>query len=69
MREMVLEVGRRRAVALRRVAFALGAVLSAALLLLAPAAGASTALPGLLAERWLFFAEAQHAVAACCGRR
>lgn len=78
MKEMVFEVGRRRARAIRRVAAALGAGLPALLLLLALATDASaallivaavSALLGLFAERWLFFAEAQHAVAAYYGRR
>lgn len=72
-REMVHVVGRRRAVALRRIAVIFGLVLPAAVLgitawlQLPPAVLAGALLPllvGLLAERWLFFAEAEHAVAA-----
>lgn len=76
LREMVFEVGRRRAGALRRVALGLGAALPLALLLLSGRGGWMLAvlalaihLAGLMAERWLFFAEAQHAVASYYGKR
>jgi len=77
MREMAFEVGRNRARALRRVAIAAGAVLPTLLVILAvygpvaPAAALLLALAihlaGMLAERWLFFAEARHAVASYYG--
>lgn len=79
MREMVFVVGRRRARALRRLAVMLGAV--APVVLAVPAALSApsgvAALPllaafvlhvgGMLAERWLFFAEAEHAVGSFYG--
>lgn len=67
LREMVYRVGRRRAASLRRVAFT-GAVLGplVSLLLLPGVAGlvlaAALHVPGMLAARWLFFAEAEHVV-------
>lgn len=77
MREMAFEVGRNRARALRRVAIGAGAVLPALLVILAvyvPIAPAVLLLlafaihvTGILAERWLFFAEARHAVASYYG--
>lgn len=80
MREMVYIVGRRRAHALRRMAIVLGAI--APVLLAAPAALAAPPVPatvlvvaafllhvgGMLAERWLFFAEAEHVVGSFYGR-
>lgn len=68
--EMVFRVARRRAAALRRLALGLGAVLPAVLLLAATAGaepllrGAALLLhlAGTAAGRWLFFAEAEHAV-------
>ncbi len=74
MREMGFRVARKHALKLRRIALALGFVLPALLLLVAallgpvPAAIASAiapvpALAGVLAERWLFFAEARHTAA------
>lgn len=79
MREMVFVVGRRRARALRRLSVILGA--AAPVLLAAPAALAEPSGPamllllvafalhvgGMLAERWLFFAEAEHAVGSFYG--
>ncbi|MET3660226.1 dimethyl sulfoxide reductase anchor subunit family protein [Aquamicrobium ahrensii] len=74
-REMGFRVGRKHAAKLWKIAVALGAVLPCVLLLvlgmwgLGGVAGASLAalallafVTGLLAERWLFFAEARHAV-------
>jgi DMSO reductase anchor subunit len=71
MREMGYRVARKHAVKLRNIALALGFGLPAALLLLT--SGASTAAAvvagalaaasmavGLVTERWLFFAEAEH---------
>ncbi|MEM0906833.1 MAG: DmsC/YnfH family molybdoenzyme membrane anchor subunit [Pseudomonadota bacterium] len=78
MHEMVYVVGRRRASALRKVAAVLG-VLVPLVLLLATVAGLLPVkllgvalliqLLGIFAERWLFFAEAQHAVSAYYGHR
>lgn len=77
LREMVFEVGRRRARALRRLALVLGALAPAVLAglgalagggALAFAAAALLFLLGLMAERWLFFAEARHAVGAYYGK-
>lgn len=74
-REMGFRVGRKHAAKLWKIAVTLGAVLPSMLLLvlgmwgLGGVAGASLAalallafVTGLLAERWLFFAEARHAV-------
>ncbi len=73
MREMGFQVGRKHADKLRRVSVVLAFALPAALILLAMLSGpvasmfasvaavASMAV-GLLTERWLFFAEAQHVV-------
>lgn len=71
-REMGFRVGRKHAAKLWKIAVALGAVLPCVLLLvlgmwgLGGVAGAALALlafvTGLLVERWLFFAEARHAV-------
>jgi DMSO reductase anchor subunit len=77
MREMAFEVGRKRARALRRIAIGAGAVLPVLLVILAIYAHVAPALllvlallihiAGMLAERWLFFAEARHAVASFMG--
>jgi DMSO reductase anchor subunit len=76
LKEMVFEVGRRRATALRRVALALGAATPLVLMLLSGHMGPFmlilalvAMMAGLMAERWLFYAEAQHAVGAYYGRR
>jgi DMSO reductase anchor subunit len=72
MREMVHVVGRRHAAKLRRLAVGLGAAVPIAALALSLALGGSALLllvgaiahlAGLMAERWLFFAEARHTVA------
>jgi DMSO reductase anchor subunit len=72
MREMVHVVGRRHAAKLRALALGLGAAVPGAALVLSLAldgsallllAGAIAHLAGLMAERWLFFAEARHTVA------
>lgn len=72
MKEMVFQVGRKRAAALRTIGLVVGGALPALFLLgfiAAPRAwplafmAALTHLVGLLAERWLFFAEAEHTVA------
>ena len=73
MREMGYRVARKHAEKLRRIALAAGFAAPAALLLLSlllegRAAGgialvaALAATGGALVERWLFFAEAKHAV-------
>ena len=78
MKEMIYEIGRNRSCALQRVGVTLGAILPGALLLLAllgmtgpllPAAAFILHLGGMLAERWLFFAEAEHVVGAYYGHR
>ena len=70
-REMVHRIGRKHARRLRMLALLLGGVVPVAILAIvgltgAPAllnlAAAVSMLVGLLAERWLFFAEAEHAV-------
>jgi sulfite dehydrogenase (quinone) subunit SoeC len=70
-REMVHRVGRRHAARLRRIALLAGAALPVAAVAVSLAAGglwpllliaALAHLVGILAERWLFFAEAKHAV-------
>jgi sulfite dehydrogenase (quinone) subunit SoeC len=77
LKEMVFEVGRKRARALRRLALILGALAPVVLVALGIIAGsggtlfalaALSFLLGLLAERWLFFAEARHAVASYYGK-
>lgn len=78
MREMMFQVARQRARALRRLAVALGAVAPLVMLVVAlatPAGPVALALAllshlgGMLCERWLFFAEAEHAVGAYYGLR
>lgn len=74
LREMVHEVGRKHAVKLRLVAFSLGYALPVALLL-APVSHAMALiavmshLAGIIASRWLFFAEAEHVVGLYYGKR
>jgi DMSO reductase anchor subunit len=73
MREMGFQIARRHALKLRRLALALGFALPMVLLLaagllpplpamLAALVAAFSGLVGVLAERWLFFAEAKHSV-------
>lgn len=68
MREMIHHVGRKHALRLRVIAFGLAAMLPLALLLALPAHPATLAVAllahvtGALAQRWLFFAEAEHVV-------
>ncbi len=71
MHEMVFRIGRRHARALRRLAWGLGALLPLAALVSSWALGGQLLVLGLallfhflglLAERWLFFAEARHTV-------
>jgi len=74
MREMVHSVGRKHAQKLRVIAVTCAAFLPAILLLALPA-GLLSALPALIlhligafAQRWLFFAEAEHVVSHYYGR-
>ena len=71
-REMVFRVGRKHADKLRLIALALAFAVPFICVVLMPLTGAWAALAvlatgshlvGMLAERWLFFAEARHAVA------
>lgn len=74
LRELVFQVGRKHALKLRAIAFALGYAVPV-LLLLVPfshalaviALGAHVA--GIAASRWLFFAEAEHVVGLYYGKR
>ncbi len=74
LREMVHVIGRKHAQKLRLIALGLGAILPALLLLL-PASYAVIALAlllhltGMAAQRWLFFAEAEHVVGLYYGKR
>lgn len=77
-REMVHRIGRKHARKLRLLALALGGVLPIVILALIALTGAPAPLIlvaalsmiiGLLAERWLFFAEAEHAVSLYYGHR
>ncbi len=74
LREMVHVIGRKHAYKLRLIALGLGALLPALVLLLpASYVGFGLALlshlTGLLAQRWLFFAEAEHVVGLYYGKR
>ena len=74
LREMVHVIGRKHALKLRVIAFVLGYALPVALLL-APFSHVMGALAvishiaGILASRWLFFAEAEHVVGLYYGKR
>lgn len=74
LKEMVHVVGRRHAGRLRLIALGLGALGPGVLLLLLPGSWLVLALVlplhlvGLLAARWLFFAEAEHVVGLYYGR-
>ncbi|NCQ24580.1 MAG: dibenzothiophene desulfurase [Rhodobacteraceae bacterium CG17_big_fil_post_rev_8_21_14_2_50_63_15] len=74
LREMVFQVGRNHARRLRIIAFGLGYALPVLLVLL-PFSHALAALAvlshiaGILASRWLFFAEAEHVVGLYYGKR
>ncbi|MCB1384987.1 MAG: dimethyl sulfoxide reductase anchor subunit [Nitratireductor sp.] len=70
-REMVHKIGRKHAARLRRIALVTGCAVPLALCFLAMATGQpaflfllafASLMAGLFAERWLFFAEARHAV-------
>lgn len=74
LREMVHVVGRKHAMKLRVIAFTLGYVLPVALLLLPFAhvfglLAVISHIAGILASRWLFFAEAEHVVGLYYGKR
>ena len=75
LREMIFVVGRKHADKLRAIAMALAVVLPVLVLLLAPRGAATFALAalchltGTLAQRWLFFAEAEHVVGLYYGKR
>ncbi|MCC5975371.1 MAG: dimethyl sulfoxide reductase anchor subunit [Rubellimicrobium sp.] len=74
LREMVHVIGRKHARQLRVIAFALAYVLPALLLLLplghaVAALAVLSHLAGVLASRWLFFAEAEHVVGLYYGQR
>lgn len=74
LREMVHVIGRKHARKLRLIALGLGAILPAAVLLLPAgylmlAAALLLHLAGILAQRWLFFAEAEHVVGLYYGKR
>lgn len=74
-REMMFVVGRRHAMKLRILAFAIGMAIPAALVLMFPLSLAghlvafAVHLAGALASRWLFFAEAEHVVGLYYGAR
>lgn len=75
MREMIHLVGRKHAQKLRVIALTLAALVPLALMLALPAHPATLAaatlahLAGALAQRWLFFAEAEHVVGLYYGAR
>lgn len=75
LREMIFVVGRKHAQKLRVIAVALAAVLPAMIVAVAPAVPLAVAvaaalhLTGTLAQRWLFFAEAEHVVGLYYGKR
>lgn len=74
LREMIFVVGRRHAVKLRKIAMVFGVVLPVAALWLLPGiAGPAVAVAlhvlGAFAQRWLFFAEAEHVVGLFYGKR
>ncbi|MFO7759645.1 MAG: DmsC/YnfH family molybdoenzyme membrane anchor subunit [Roseovarius sp.] len=74
LREMVHQVGRKHALKLRIIAFALGYAVPVALILLpfSHALGALAVLShlaGIAISRWLFFAEAEHVVGLYYGKR
>lgn len=74
MKEMIHQVGRKHVQKLRMIALVAGALLPAALLLILPSGLAVTVLAfavhliGAFAQRWLFFAEAEHVVSHFYGR-
>jgi DMSO reductase anchor subunit len=73
-REMIFVVGRKHAAKLRKIALVLASIAPALILLLplgnwAIAMAAVLHLAGVLAARWLFFAEAEHVVGLYYGAR
>jgi DMSO reductase anchor subunit len=77
-REMVHRIGRKHASRLRMLALVLGGIVPVLILAIVGLSGAPalfnllaavSMLIGLLAERWLFFAEAEHAVSLYYGHR
>lgn len=75
LREMVYVVGRKHALKLRGIALLLAVVMPSLILWAAPDAltakglAALSHLAGMLAARWLFFAEAEHVVGLYYGKR
>jgi len=75
LREMVYVVGRKHALRLRGIALVLAVVLPSLILWAAPeilaarVLAALSHLAGMMAARWLFFAEAEHVVGLYYGRR
>ncbi|WP_071795010.1 dimethyl sulfoxide reductase anchor subunit family protein [Natronohydrobacter thiooxidans] len=74
LREMVHVVGRKHAHKLRLIALGFGAIIPALLLMLPASYGTITLalvlhLTGMAAQRWLFFAEAEHVVGLYYGKR
>ncbi len=75
LKEMVFVVARRHAQRLRLIALILACILPSLTLWLAPAswpvltAAIASHLTGMLAARWLFFAEAEHSVGLYYGKR
>ena len=76
LHEMVHVIGRRHASTLRIIAIVVGLLAPAALLALAPSAplalvalAGALHLAGIFAQRWLFFAEAEHVVGLYYDRR
>jgi sulfite dehydrogenase (quinone) subunit SoeC len=76
LKEMAYQIGRKRAFELRRLGAVLGFLVPLVLALLAPFLGGwlmvlalAAHLAGMLALRWLFFAEAEHVQALYYGKR
>ncbi|MFN7002987.1 MAG: dimethyl sulfoxide reductase anchor subunit family protein [Roseinatronobacter sp.] len=74
LREMVHVVGRKHAHKLRLIALGLGAIMPALVLMLPTSYATITLalalhLTGMAAQRWLFFAEAEHVVGLYYGKR
>lgn len=74
LREMIFVVGRRHSLKLRRLSLAFGVVLPIAALAFLPgtvgiSAAVLTHVLGAFAQRWLFFAQAEHVVGLYYGKR
>ena len=74
LRELVHQVGRKHAIKLRVIAFALGFALPVLLILMPfghawAAVAVVSHLAGIATSRWLFFAEAEHVVGLYYGKR